>query len=107
DGRLAGTEGVHLGLQALSSRGELLLLLLEIGMLLAQVLDLTGETGTAGQGLAGEVLPSLFEGGTALALQFSGLLLELLDLELDPLAGGCDVSHPTANLLQEFELLLV
>src|SRR5699024_12106911 len=81
DRLLTGPEGVDLGLQALSGRGELLLLVLEIGVLFAQALDLTGQTGATGQGFAGEVLPALGQRRTALVLQLAGLLLELLRSE--------------------------
>ena len=42
-----------------------------------------------------------------LLCELVGLLLELVDLELDALAAGGDVGHAAAYLLQQLELPLV
>lgn len=107
DGLLLRTEGVDLGLEALRREGELLLLALEGGVLRLQVGDLLLEGGAAGQRLAGEVLTAERERLAALVLQLGGLLLELVQLEFEPLAAGRHVGDAPADLLQQFELLLV
>ena len=63
--------------------------------------------GAAGQGLAGEVLAAGGERLPALPLELVGLLLELLELQLEALARGRDVGHAAAHLLQHLELALV
>ena len=64
--------------------------------------------GLAGQRLAGEVLAAhrrcAFCG---LVGELVGLLLELVDLELDALAAGGDVGDAAAYLRQQLELALV
>ena len=72
-----------------------------------QVGHLLLQAGPAGQRLAGQVLAAGGERLAALVLQLVRLLLQLLDLELEALAGGGDVGHAAAHLLQHLQLLLV
>lgn len=104
---LLRTEGVDLGLETLGRKGELLLLALEGLVLRLQVGDLLLERGTAGQGLAGQVLTAEREGLAALVLQLGGLALELVELQLQTLAGGRHVGDAPAYLLEQLQLLLV
>ena len=68
---------------------------------------LLGQGGPAGQGLAGQVLVALGEGGLGLVLQLVGLALELGGLELDPLLGRGHVGHAATDLLEVLQELLV
>ena len=86
--------------QLLLLLGDLVVLRLELGQLLA-------EQGPPGQGLTGQVLVALPKGGLGLVLQLVGLLLQRLGLQLDPLARRRHVRHATADLLELLELLLV
>ena len=63
--------------------------------------------GLAGQRLAGEVLAAHRDRLLGLALELGGLLLELVDLELDALAAGGDVGDAAAYLREQVELALV
>ena len=76
-------------------------------MLGLEVGDLRGEPGLAGQGLACEVLAARADRLLGLALELGRLLLELVDLELDPLAAGGDVGDTAAYLAEELELALI
>ena len=107
DRLLAGAEGVDLGLQPLAGPGELLLLTLQLRVLGLQVGDLLLQAGAAGQRLAGQVLATDLEGLLGLLGQLVGLGVQLVGLQLDPLAAGRDVGDPAADLLQQLELPLV
>ena len=76
-------------------------------MLRLEVGDLGGQAGLAGQRLAGEVLAVHGQRLLGLALELGGLLLELVDLQLDALAAGGDVGDAAAYLAQQLELALV
>ena len=107
DGLLAGTERLHLRLQALCGEGELVLLGLQRGLLPLQVADLRGDGRPPGQRLAGQVLAPRGECLLRLALQPGRRLLELGELQLDAPAAGRHVRHPAAHLLQQLQLPLV
>ena len=107
DRLLAGPEGLDLGLQPLLGEGELLLLALQLGVLGLEVGDLGGQRRLAGQRLAGEVLAAHLQRLLGLPLQLGGLLLELVDLQLDPLAAGRHVGDAAAHLREQVELALV
>ena len=72
--------------------GDLVVLGLELGQLLAQ-------RRPPRQRLAGQVLVALLQRGLGLLLQLVGLLLQPLRLQLDPLAGRRHVGHAPAHLL--------
>ncbi len=76
-------------------------------MLRLQVGDLLLEGRPAGQRLAGEVLAAEREGLAPLVLQLGGLGLELVELELQALAGGRHVGDAATDLLEQLQLLLV
>jgi len=59
------------------------------------------------QRLAGQVLAADLQRLAALLGQLGVLLLQLLDLQLQALAGGRHVGHPAAHLLQHLQLALV
>src|SRR4051812_14461121 len=107
DGLLLRAEGVHLGLEALGRKGELLLLALQRRVLCLEVRHLLLQRGTAGQRLAGEVLPAERERLAALVLQLARLRLQLVELEFQALAGGGDIGHAPAHLLEQLQLLLI
>ncbi len=73
----------------------------------AQVADLAGQAGLAGQRLAGEVLAPHRQRLLGLLGQLVLLLLELRDLQLDPLAAGRHVGDAAAHLREQLELALV
>ena len=76
-------------------------------MLALQVGDLLGESGLAGQGLASEILTADLHGLLSLPGELVLLLFELVHLQFEPLAAGGDIGNTAADLLQQFELLLV
>ena len=75
DGLLLDPEGVHLGLQPLTGRGQLLFLALQRLVLSAQVVELALHAALAGERLPGQVLPAGRERITSLAIQLVSLLL--------------------------------
>ena len=106
-GLLLGPEGFDLGLERVHGGDELLLLLIDAGVLGLQVGELRGNRGATGEGLAGQILVVLRERCFGLVLEFGGLRLELIGLELDPLLGGGDIGDGLAHLGELLELLLV
>ena len=99
DGLLAGAEGLDLGLQPLRGEGELLLLALELGVLRLEV----GRSGrcsadlrvSASRARSSRPIESAF---CACSVSLSDCGLQLVDLELDPLAAGGDVGDAAAHL---------
>ena len=102
-----GAERLDARLELLGRLDELVLLRDELVVLGLQPFELGRDRGPPGERLAGEVLAVLAEGRACLILQLVGARLELLGLELDPLAGGRDVGDAPAHLLELLELLLV
>ena len=76
---------------------ELLLLLGQLLVLGLHVGDLALGRGPARQRLPGQVLLALGQRRLGLVLEVIGGVLELLLLELEPLAGGGDVHQPAAD----------
>ena len=107
DRLLAGAEGVHLRLEPGAGAHQFLLLRLESRVLVLEVLQLGGEAGLAGQGLAGKILAVGFKG----TLRGDGVTVDLgahlLGLELDAFATGGHVRHSPAHLAEQLELALV
>ena len=66
-------------------------------MLRVEVADLPGDGGLAGQRLPGEVLRAI-EAPLGLLGELVRLRLQLVALQLDPSAAGCDVGDPAAYL---------
>ena len=87
--------------------GQFLLLALKLGVLNLERLDLGGEPGLACQRLTRKILAPHLDRLLCLRLQLHALLLELGDLQLDPLATGGDVGHPAAYLREQIELALI
>ena len=104
---LLGAEALDAYLKLLRRLDELLLLLADLVVLRLELGQLLAECGAPRQRLAGEVLVPLRQRRLGLALQLVGLFLQSLGLQLNPLAGRCDVRHAPAHLLELFELLLV
>ena len=76
---------------------SLLLLLAELLVLRLHRVDLLLGGGLAGQRLPGQVFPALPERGLGLVRQVGDRVLQLLFLQLDPLARSGDVDQPLAD----------
>ena len=73
-------------MEGLGDLDEVRLLFGDLGVLGLEAGELLGERFSSQQGLAGEVLIALLEGGLGLTLELVALLLELGGLQLDALA---------------------
>ncbi len=104
---LLGTEVVHPLLQRVEGVLKLLLLLGELLMLGLHRIDLALGSSLAGQGLPRQILPALRQRRRGLFLEVIHRMLELLFLQLDPLARGRDLHQPPADLGDLIEHLLV
>ena len=107
DRLFARAEGFDLALQFCRGCFQLLQLIVNLGVLDLEVLQLSCDRFTSSEGLAREVLVALAERRLGLFGQLVALALQLLGLDLYALPRGGDVGDGPLHLGQVLELLLV